>query len=134
MSYRTAGACLAIVLLSGMAATLFLLANAPVWAEGDAAKGEKVYKKCKSCHSLEAGKNKIGPHLNGVIGRTAGAVEGFKYSSAMADSGLVWDEATLDSFLAKPKELVPKTKMAFPGLKKEADRQDVIAYMKEAGQ
>jgi cytochrome c len=117
-----------------VAAVLLVLASQAVWAEGDPAKGEKVYKKCKTCHSLEAGKNKVGPHLNGVIGRQAGAVEGFKYSSAMADSGLVWDEETLDLFLAKPKEVVPKTKMAFPGLKKEADRQDVIVYMKEAGQ
>lgn len=122
-------------ILSGIAAATFLaLASQAVWAEGDPTKGEKVYKKCKTCHSLEAGKNKVGPHLNGVIGREAGAVEGFKYSSAMADSGLVWDEETLDLFLAKPKEVVPKTKMAFPGLKKETDRQDVIAYMKEAGQ
>lgn len=122
-------------ILSGIAAATFLvLASQAAWAEGDPTKGEKVYKKCKTCHSLEAGKNKVGPHLNGVIGREAGAVEGFKYSSAMADSGLVWDEETLDLFLAKPKEVVPKTKMAFPGLKKETDRQDVIAYMKEAGQ
>ena len=99
--------------LAGKSAALLMLSSTPVWAEGDAAKGEKVYKKCKSCHSLEAGKNKIGPHLDGVIGRTAGAVEGFKYSLAMADSGLVWDEAALDSFLAKPKELVPKTKWRF---------------------
>jgi cytochrome c len=122
-------------ILSGIAAATFLvLASQAAWAEGDPTKGEKVYKKCKTCHSLEAGKNKVGPHLNGVIGREAGTVEGFKYSSAMADSGLVWDEETLDLFLAKPKEVVPKTKMAFPGLKKETDRQDVIAYMKEAGQ
>ena len=119
--------------LAGMVATLLVLASAPVWAEGDAAKGEKVYKKCKTCHSLEAGKNKAGPHLNGVIGRSAGSVEGFKYSKALAESGLVWDEATLDSYLAKPKELVPKTKMSF-GLKKETDRQNVIAYIKEATQ
>jgi len=122
-------------LLSGIAAAaLLVLVSHASWAQGDAAKGEKVYKKCKTCHSLEAGKNKVGPSLNGVMGRTAGAVEGYKYSKALADSGLVWDEATLDSYLAKPKELVPKTKMAFPGLKKEADRQDVIAYIKEASQ
>ena len=116
------------------AAALLALAVGPAWAEGDAAKGEKVYKKCKTCHSLEAGKNKVGPHLAGVIGRAAGAVEGFKYSSSMADSGLVWDEATLDSFLEKPKKLIPKNKMAFPGLKKEADRQNVIAYIKSVAE
>ena len=120
-------------LLTG-AAALVLFAAEPVWAEGDAAKGEKIYKKCKACHSLEVGKNKVGPHLHGVVGRAAGAVEGYKYSKALAESGLTWDEATLDQYLEKPKELVPKTKMAFPGLKKEADRQDVIAYIKQASQ
>ena len=102
--------------------------------EGDAAKGEKVYKKCKACHALEAGKNKVGPSLAGIFGRTAGTVEGFKYSKAMMESGIIWDDATMDSFLMKPKEVIPKTRMAFPGLKKEQDRMDVIAYLKEASQ
>jgi cytochrome c len=117
-----------------LTAALLSFSVSPAFAEGDAAAGEKVYKKCKTCHSLEAGKNKLGPHLAGVIGREAGSVEGFKYSKAMADSGLVWDEATLDAFLAKPKEVVPKSKMAFAGLKKEQQRQDLIAYLKEAAQ
>ena len=98
----------------------------------DAAKGEKVYKKCKACHALEAGKKKVGPSLAGIFGRTAGTVEGFKYSKAMAESGIVWDDKTMDEFLAKPKTVVPKTRMAFPGLKKEADRANLIAYLKEA--
>jgi cytochrome c len=98
----------------------------------DAAKGEKVYKKCKACHALEAGKKKVGPSLAGIFGRKAGAVEGFKYSKAMAESGIVWDEKTMDSFLANPKGTVPKSRMAFPGLKKEADRADLIAYLKQA--
>jgi cytochrome c len=103
-------------------------------AEGDAAKGKKVFNKCKTCHSLEAGKNKIGPHLNGIFGRTAGSVEGFKYSDAMADSGIVWDEETIDLLVTKPKEMVPDTKMNFAGLKKEDQRQDLIVYLKEATQ
>jgi len=98
----------------------------------DATKGEKVYKKCKACHALEAGKKKVGPSLAGIFGRTAGTVEGFKYSKAMAKSGIVWDDKTMDEFLAKPKTVVPKTRMAFPGLKKEADRANLIAYLKEA--
>jgi cytochrome c len=122
-------------LLGGVAAaTLLVLVSQPVWAEGDAAAGEKVYKKCKACHSLEEGKNKVGPSLYGVYGRAAGAVEGYKYSSALKDSGLTWDDATLDKYLEKPKDLIPKTKMAFPGLKEEADRQNVIAYIKDASQ
>ena len=120
--------------LASLIAGILLLGSQAALAEGDAAKGEKIYKKCKSCHSLEAGKKKVGPSLNGLFGRTAGTVEGFKYSSAMKDSGIVWDEETLNTFLEKPKDMVPKTRMAFPGLKKEQDRMDVIAYLKEATQ
>ena len=98
----------------------------------DAAKGEKVYKKCKACHALEAGKKKVGPSLHGIFGRTAGTLEGFKFSKAMVDSGIVWDEKTISDYMADPKGYIPKNRMAFPGLKKEADRADLIAYLKEA--
>ena len=98
----------------------------------DAAKGEKVYRKCKACHSLEAGKKKVGPSLHGVFGRTAGTLEGFKYSKAMKESGIVWDGETISAYMADPKGYIPKNRMAFPGLKKEADRADLIAYLKEA--
>lgn len=115
-------------------AGVLLLGSPAALAEGDVAEGEKVFRKCKACHALEAGENKIGPSLHGLFGRTAGTVEGFKFSAAMKDSGIVWDEATLDSFLEKPKDVVPKTRMAFPGLRKEEDRENVIAYLKEATQ
>ncbi len=101
-------------------------------AEGDAAKGKKVFNKCKTCHSLEAGKNKIGPSLHGLFGRTAGGVEGFKYSDAMVESGIVWDEETIELFVTKPKDMMPGTKMVFTGLKKEDQRKDLIAYLMEA--
>lgn len=120
--------------LASLIAGFLLLGSQAALAEGDAAKGEKLFKKCKACHSLEAGKKKVGPSLAGLFGSTAGTVEGFKYSAAMKDSGIVWDEETLDGFLAKPKDVVPKTRMAFPGFKKEQDRMDVIAYLKEATQ
>ena len=113
-------------------AVLFALSNGATQAQ-DAEKGKKVFNKCKTCHTLEAGgKNKVGPNLYGLFGRTAGTVEGFKYSDAMKESGIIWDEETVDAYLTNPKEFMPKNKMSFPGLKKEEQRADVIAYLKEA--
>ncbi len=100
---------------------------------GDAVKGEKIFNKCKACHTTEAGGlNKIGPNLHGVFGRAAAAVDGFKYSKALKDSGITWDEASIDRLIATPKKMIKGTKMIFPGLKKDKDRADVIAYLKEA--
>lgn len=96
---------------------------------GDVKAGKKVFKKCKACHKMKAGKNGVGPHLVGVIGREAGAVEGFKYSKAMVGSGLVWDAETLTGFLTKPKKYLKGTKMTFNGLKKPADIENVLAYI-----
>lgn len=107
--------------------------GSPAMADGDAAAGEKVFKKCKACHSLAEGKKKVGPSLFGVIGRAAGSVEGYKYSKAMLASGLTWDDETMAKYLTKPKVLVPKTKMSFAGLKKEGDVANVIAYIKANG-
>ncbi len=97
------------------------------------ASGEKVFKKCAACHKVgEGAKNGVGPMLNGVVGRAAGAVEGYKYSAAMADAGAngtVWDPATLDTYLTNPKTAIPKNKMSFAGLPKPEDRAAVIAYL-----
>lgn len=99
-------------------------------ATGDVTKGAKVFKKCKACHTTEdGGKNKIGPNLFGIVGRSAASIEGFKYSKAMKASGLTWDEATLDSFIKKPKKFLKGTKMSFAGVKKEKQRADLIAYL-----
>ena len=99
--------------------------------------GKKVFTKCAACHSIsKGGANKIGPALWGVIGRKAGAVSDYKYSKALlayAGEAGNWNEENLDAWLKKPKDLVRKTKMKFPGLKKEADRADLIAYLKENG-
>jgi len=118
--------------LSAVTLGLVLAASIAPASAADVAKGAKVFKKCKACHVVDSAKNKVGPSLQGVVGRTPGSVGGFKYSSAMSGfgaSGIVWDAATLDAFLAKPKALVKGTKMSFPGLKKPSDRADVIAYL-----
>ncbi|ADE38985.1 c-type cytochrome [Candidatus Puniceispirillum marinum] len=96
----------------------------------DVANGEKVFKRCKACHYADKEKNKTGPHLVNIIGRKAGSIEGYKYSKAMRESGLIWDEATLTAYLKAPKKFLKGTKMVFAGLKKESDIQNVIAYLK----
>ena len=109
-----------------------ILASGGASAAGDAAKGKKVFNKCKACHTVAAGKNKIGPSLHGVFGLTSGTVPKFRYSSAMKKAKIVWSDETLDAYLTKPKKYVPGTKMAFSGLKKKADRDNLITYLKEA--
>lgn len=97
----------------------------------DATKGQAVFKKCAQCHAVD-GKNKVGPHLDGVIGRKAGTVPGFTYSEAMKAHG-PWDEASLDAYLEDPRKVVKGTKMIFPGIKNPQERKDVIAYLKTLG-
>lgn len=100
----------------------------------DAENGQKIFKKsCAVCHTVEPGKNRVGPSLHGVYERTAGTVEKFKYSDAMKDSGWIWDEEHLDKYLENPKESLPKNKMIFRGIKKEDERKDLIAYLKTVG-
>ncbi len=111
-----------------------LAAAAPsiAMAEGDVKKGEKEYKKCGICHAVGEGaaeKKMAGPHLNGIIGRAAGAIEGYEYSKDLKESGLTWDQATLDAWIKKPKDLVKKTKMIWRGQKKDKKRADLIAYL-----
>jgi len=101
--------------------------------EGDATKGEKVFKKCAACHTITPdGKSKVGPDLYGVIGRTTGTLEGFDYSAVMTkagEDGHVWTEEEISKFLENPKAMFPGTKMTFVGLKKPEERADVIAYI-----
>ena len=99
----------------------------------NAEKGKKVFNKCKACHSLQAGKRKIGPDLANLIGRKAGTVKGFRYSKAMKKSGITWDEESLDKFLTKPRKFVKGTKMSYAGLRKKADRDNLIAFLKASG-
>lgn len=102
-------------------------------AGGDAAAGATVFKKCQACHTATKPTNKVGPSLMGVVGRQVATVAGFKYSPAMLEfgkGGKVWDEATLSAYLAAPKDVVPKGRMAFAGLKKPEDIANVIEYLK----
>ena len=105
---------------------IFSIANA-----ADPVNGKKVFKKCAACHSLQEGKNKIGPPLNNLLGRKAGSVEGYKYSKAMKNSGVVWDEESLDKFLTKPRKFIKRTKMSFWGIKKKSLRDDLISFFKQ---
>jgi cytochrome c len=116
-----------------LATLAFVLMSGAARADGDAVKGEKVARACMACHSLVDKTNKTGPSLVGVVGRKVASVEGFNYSDGMkefAATGAVWDEATLSKYLENPKAMVPKTKMAFAGVKKEGDRADLIAFLK----
>jgi cytochrome c len=99
---------------------------------GDPEDGATVFKKCMACHKVGPNaKSGVGPTLNGVVGRPAGADPDYSYSNAMKKSGLIWDELTLTTYLHAPRKLVPGTKMAFPGIKKDQEIADVIAYLKE---
>eukprot|EP00798_Chlamydomonas_sp_ICE-L_P024070 gene24070-9646_t len=106
-------------------------ADAPA---GDVANGEKIFKtKCSQCHVAETGGgNKQGPCLGGLFGRVSGSVAGFSYSKANKEKAVTWNEETLYDYLLNPKKYIPGTKMVFAGLKKEGDRADLIAFLKEA--
>lgn len=121
-----------LVTASVLGALLTVGYSAPVLAAGDAAAGEKVYRKCRACHVVDKEQNRVGPHLVGIFGRTAGTVEGFRYSKAMVESGIVWDEVTIAAYLQDPKGYIKGNRMAFAGLRKEVDVVNIIAYMKEA--
>lgn len=118
------------LLAAAIAATAFAL---PAAAQ-DVANGEDVFKKCRACHRVGPdAKNLVGPQLNGIVGRKAGTVEGFKYSPAnqkAATDGLMWTEENLDKYLADPRGFMPGNKMAFAGIKDDKDRKDLIAYLK----
>lgn len=110
------------------ASIISLICPATVFAEGDAARGEQLFSRCAACHSTE-GQNKSGPALNGVFGRKAGAVEGYRYSTALLNSAVVWSDETLDAFLSGPAKMLRGTRMTTSVLS-EADRADIVAYLK----
>jgi cytochrome c len=98
----------------------------------DVTRGEKIFKKCATCHTVKQGEAaKVGPNLFGIIGRAKGSFAGFKYSDAMKAKGGSWNRAEIDQFITKPKDYLPGTKMAFAGLKKPQDRADVILFLEK---
>lgn len=101
---------------------------------GDPVAGKRVFAQCATCHSVNAGENRVGPSLHNIIGREAGEVEGFRYSEANKNSHLVWSEQELFTYLENPRAKIPGTTMAFVGLRNPQQRADVIAYLKTASQ
>lgn len=98
-------------------------------------RGEKLYKRCVTCHTLAEGeRHKVGPNLHGLYGATAGTKEGYAYSKAMTASEIVWTDETLDAYIENPSKYVPKGKMSYVGLRKPEDREALLAFLKEATQ
>lgn len=113
---------------------MFLIALSSASA-ADLKKGKKVFNKCKACHTLVENKHRIGPSLHGIYGRKAGAVSKYRFSRAMkkaGNSGLVWDDKSLAKYLSKPRSFIKGTKMAFAGIKKPRDMENLLAFLKEA--
>jgi len=99
-------------------------------AAADAEAGAKVFRsQCGACHTVEPGKNRVGPSMFGIFGRKSGEVEGFRYSAANKAANLTWDAETLDKYLTNPRALVPRTTMAFAGIRNATQRADLIAYL-----
>jgi cytochrome c len=120
--------------LMTLAAVLLVVGSADaasVAPQADPVHGQQVFARCTACHTLGASGGKMGPSLNGVVGRKAASLPGYPYSPAMKNSGFTWNEATLARFLEAPMKVVPGTKMFFPGLPNAQDRSDVIALLKQ---
>ena len=106
-----------------------VLPGGTAWA-GDAEAGARVFRtQCGACHVVEAGKNRVGPSMFGIVGRVSGTVEGFRYSAANKDAHLTWTPEVLDKYLVNPRETIPGTTMAYVGLKNATQRADLIAYL-----
>jgi len=117
-----------------LAAGGILAAMTPAALGQDLAAGENSFKKCLPCHAVgEGAKNKVGPLLNGLAGRKSGAIEGFSYSEANKNSGIVWNEESFKEYIRDPRAKIPGTKMIFPGIKNEKEAGDLWAYLKQFG-
>jgi len=101
-------------------------------AAGDAAMGEQVFKQCLPCHAIGPGaKNKVGPELNGLDGRHSGSAPAYSYSAANKNSGITWDEASFKDYIKDPRAKIPGTKMIFPGIKNDKERDNLWAYLSQ---
>ena len=116
--------------LTGAAA--LIAASATAHADGDAARGEKRFEECATCHTTERGVNNVGPSLNGLFARKAGEIADFRYSPALKKSGIAWTPQTLDNFIADPQKAVPANRMPYAGMPDAGARADLIAYLREA--
>ena len=118
--------------VAALAASVAFVGAVPALAaDGDAVAGKAVFNQCKACHQVgPEAKNGVGPILNGIYGRKAGEGAAYNYSDANKNSGLTWDEETLRAYLTDPKAKVPGTKMIFPGIKREKQLDDLMAYLK----
>jgi cytochrome c len=115
-------------------AAIALAASTAAASAQDVAAGEQSFKKCLPCHSVGAGaKNKVGPELNGLDGRKAGATEGFNYTEGNKNSGITWNESVFKEYIKDPRAKIPGTKMVFAGIKNEQEVNDLWAYLKQFG-
>ena len=116
-----------------LAASLVTMSTGLALAQ-DVTAGATTFKKCAPCHDVgETAKNKVGPALNGIDGRSSGSVPGFNYSDANKKSGISWNEATFLDYIKDPRAKIPGTKMIFPGIKNETEAKDLWAYLKQFG-
>ena len=117
------------MILTASAALLAVMSHAQAQ---NAEAGQKVFAQCRACHQVgEGARNMVGPELNGLFGRKAGAVEGYSYSAANKNSGITWDEAVFREYIMDPRGKIPGTKMVYPGLKKPQQIDDLTAYLKQ---
>ena len=121
-----------------MAALAALLCVRPAAAPAEGAdpqlveQGQRVFARCQACHVVDEERNRVGPHLVGIFGRPAGAVADFRYSSALLESGIVWDDETMAAYFRDPRGYIPGNRMAFVGLRRDEDITALLAYLREA--